>query len=510
MTKRNQRSGLWGTVLPTTLGVAAMGIGVGVWAAGPYTSDGSDTLGDVAPTTIALSGANLTYRAMGSGQAETNMSNGTQSIGFMSRNFKSAVLTSHPLWQPATNNVLGLDAAVIVESSWASRMQNLSLPQDTTKPGKALPDSDLSLLLSGYQSAGTTDACRHPNRLAAIDRLTTALHVDQIDHMYRRNDASGTSDTIRERVLTTASGTSGGRFCNGQAPGGLKSDGVTLNHNLDAEDMDPIRRDCVAAVSGLLNATKCIYYPYNVACNAGDVASGVSGVPNGTVCTQGLVVALTDADPGSTDVTTSIARRVAGDDGHKTIGYAGREAVKTVGVATAGPTINKISYSDASIRQAFYPLSRRLFLNHGDSLPNSTNPTDANYDKQQQENTLYDYATGDNGRCNMAPIMKQFGFVSCHNNCNPSTWGSSYNLCEDGDISAAESTMALCVAAGKTCPTSGTMPICCSTGITCTSGATCGSIPAATQGQGCNTTADCATGLTCKADSATGYMECLP
>jgi hypothetical protein len=509
MTKWNQRIGARGTILPTALGVAVAGIGFGVWAAGPYNLDGSDTLGEVAPYTITQSGANLAYRALGSTTGENNLVAGTQTVAFMSRNFKSAVLGSHSSWAPSTGNVLGLDAAVLVTSSWASRMQNVTLPNTVAPTGKFDPDNDMSLILAGAGAAGTDAACRSSARMAAYKRWATAMHTSgYIDHFYRRNDASGTSDTIRERVLTTSSGTSGGRFCNGQASGGVKSDGVTLYTNMDAEDFDPIRRDCPAEVRDssdnlVARATKCIYYPYNYACTYGQTAAGtetVNGetIPSGTACTQGLVVALTQGDPDLANpgkdlpVTVSIAQRVAADIAHSTLGFAGREAVKTAGIATAGPTINKTGFADASVRQNFYPLARRLFLNRGDDV--------ADAGRLAEENILYDYAVNNNGRCHMQPIMSKFGFVTCHANCNSSTWGTSYNLCEDGDIPVAESTMTLCVASGKSCPASGTMPICCSTGATCVASAVCGDVPKTASGLYCNSSAECASG-TCTSSS---------
>ncbi len=488
---KSKRRGARGTLLPTTLAVAATSVGFAAWAA--FDNAGSDTLGDVAPDVIVASGADLTYRAFGSGEAENRMKAGTQSIGFMSRNFKSSVLTAHPAWQPTPNNVLGLDAAVVVEPNKGDQAKNLALPPDPANPGKALPNSDLALVLSGKDALGTTEACRHPDRLAALDRLTTAMHVDQIDHFYRRNDASGTSDTVRERLLTNSTG-AGGRFCNGQAPGGVKASNGYVYTNMDADDMDPIRRECVGA-SARKKATKCTFWPYSVACTAGSTSSSVTAptIPAGIPCTQGLVVALTEIDPEAVDVTISIAHRVGDDVGGKTLGYAGREAVRQVGSPTAGPTLNKRSFADDNVRSADYPLARRLFLNHGDQLPNSANPGDANYNQQQEETKLYSYATDPaDGRCNMHNIMKRWGFVSCYKNCSVTPDG--YNLCDDGTIPAAESTMALCVSAGKTCVST---EFCCSTGALCPASGSCPQASGSPAGFACYADSDCAAGLTC-------------
>ena len=518
MTRWYRGSGMRGTILPAAIAVTASGIGVAVWAAGPYNDDGSDTLGDVAPLVISGSGANLLYRAMGSGQAESEMNANppTQSIGFMSRNFKQAILTAHAAhndhfgtegWQPDTNNVLGLDAAVVVTNSYAGHMSNLSMPLDPNAPGKAAINSDFALVMSGLNGDGTTAACRSQERLDALSRLTISMHgsANQISHIYRRNDASGTSDTMRERVRIN-------RFCNGQAPGGVKSDGVSLWHNLDADDMDPIRRDCVPFGPGVddrKNQTRCTYWPYNATClpDTNSTDNPVAGVPGGIPCTQGLVVALTDADPGASDITISIAHRVADDA--TVLGYAGREAAKQAG--TTSPNINRISSADGVVRLGAYLLSRRLYLNHGDPLPQPANPNDpndplhANVDKQVQEDTLYNWATDPaSGRCHVDPIIKAKGFVTCTTSCR--LWPPpSGNICIDTPYPAAESLPGLCIATGK--PGDGKL-ICCADGNMSTNNVNCGMPVCAANGVTCRSDADCCANLTCQ-ESGVAWL-CKP
>jgi hypothetical protein len=355
-------------------------------------------------------------------------------------------------------------------------------------------------VLGGRDAAGTTDACRHPDRLAALDRLTQAMHVDQIDHFYRRNDASGTTDTMRERLLTNTTG-KGGRFCNGQASGGVKASNGYVYTNMDAEDMDPIRRDCVAA-SARKKATKCTFWPHaTVACTAGSTSNATNAptIPAGIPCTQGLIVALTEADPEASDVTVSIAHRVGDDVGGKTMGFAGREAVRQSGSPTAGPTLNKRSFADDNVRSADYPLARRLFLNHGDPLPAALAA------QMAEEEKMYTFATDPaDGRCNMHPIMKKWGFISCYKNCSIPPDG--YNLCDDGTIPAAESTMALCVAAGRSCAAT---EICCSTGALCPTSGTCAAPNAGGDGWACAVDSDCNAGLTCQ-DLAGVSKVCAP
>jgi hypothetical protein len=337
------------TILPATLAMVASVPSVAVWAADHY---GSETLGDVASAAIVASGANLVWKATSSSKVESRMCEAFQSNGFMSRNFERDVLTAHPTWVPDINNVLGLDAVVVVTGAYSARMQNLNMPLDPALPGKAAVNSDFAVVMAGWNGAGTIPACRHPNRLAALNRITIAMHVSQIDHIYRMNDASGATETIRERVRID-------RFCNGQAPGGVRGDYGARYHNLDADDMDPIRRDCVpfGEDDPSKNQTRCTYWPYNATCLPGQNSTDnpLPGVPGGIPCTQGLIIALTDGDPDPAhpgsflDVTRSIAQRVADDTTFKTIGYAGREAVRQAGT-TAGPTINHISFADGSVR----------------------------------------------------------------------------------------------------------------------------------------------------------------
>ena len=475
------------TILPTSVAMATVGIGVAAWAVAPYVSKGSDTLGDVAPDTISGSGANLTYQALGSGTAESMMLNGTQYVGFMSRNFKQTVLDGHSSWWPGPKNVLGLDAATVVVRESPTKIQNVVLPQNPDKQNFALPESVLSLALSGKGALGTAAACRAPERLAALTSISTDMAGTPLKHFYRRNDASGTSDTIRERVLTTASGTSGGRFCNGQAPGGVK-DAVSgaLFTNADAEDMDPIRKDCVEA-DDTHATTKCTYWPYNVACFVKNKISTASDpgspVPAGIKCTQGFIVALTEVDPGSSDVTVSIANRVFNDSSGGTLGYAGREAVEQAGT-TYGPTIERISNAALNVRLNAYPLSRRLFLNHGDPA--------ADTGRQVEENKLYNWATGGSGRSHMQSIMSKWGFITCFD--DPAVIPPGYNLCTDEDIPAAVTTMGLCTAEGKSC-TAGT-PCCDGSNCPATPNNTCPLAPALVDTP-CASDNDCGTGMSC-------------
>jgi hypothetical protein len=128
------------------------------------------------------------------------------------------------------------------------------------------------------------------------------------------------------------------RFCNGTAPGPT---------NLDAQDNDPIRYPCVPS-DDTRAVTKCSD-PYGNLCTA--------GTPG---CTQGLVVALSEADPNTSDVTVSLSRRVKNDSA--SVAFAGRQAVKQPQSPTNGVNINTISYAPQNIRLDQYMFSRRLYL----------------------------------------------------------------------------------------------------------------------------------------------------
>jgi hypothetical protein len=320
------------TSLATSLAVVATG-SAGVMAAAPYTFIGSDTMTEVTRDSITQCQSagglctpnSLTYLNTGSGAGESALLAAvpTQRIAPMSRNFKASVLTAHPNWTPGLQNIIGLDAAVIVEKNAASgfsKCPNLTAALDSAAPGKAQVDTLIGLVLGGKDGAGDHVACSHPDRLAAVDALAACFGgISFIDHFYRRDDRSGTTDTMKERFRIQ-------RFCNGRAPGLLSG----LDNNLANDDADPIRRTCVAAAAGTYAKTACTLYPAYTSCTAGEAN-----------CTQGLVVALSENDPGMPDITTTIARRVRLDANNQTVGFAGREASRQTG--NAAPNINTVS-----------------------------------------------------------------------------------------------------------------------------------------------------------------------
>ena len=187
------------TALATTLFVAVAG-SAGAMAGSPWTLVGS---GDLA---FLFSGSSqFAYDRSGAKAAETALLGPvpTLRIAPMVRNFKTSVLSAHPNWTPGQQNIIGLDAAVIVEKNAASgysKCPNLAAALDSTAPGKAQVDTLLGLVLGGKGGAGTTSACSDPERLAAADALAGCFGgISFIDHFYRRDDRSGVTTTMKEK-----------------------------------------------------------------------------------------------------------------------------------------------------------------------------------------------------------------------------------------------------------------------------------------------------------------------
>ena len=119
-TSRNCSKRMFGVAIPTAIAVVAIASGA-AWAQ-TYVIEGSDTMTNLVNDAIAASGARLTYRNIGSGQAEKDMASlpgqlVLQGIGPMSRNFVASLLSPHPNWQPTDANVVCLDGPVVVVNS---------------------------------------------------------------------------------------------------------------------------------------------------------------------------------------------------------------------------------------------------------------------------------------------------------------------------------------------------------------------------------------------------------
>ena len=287
-------------------------------------------------------------------------------------------------------------------------MPNLNVPLSTTEPGKTEVDTIIGLVLGGKGGLGTKEACSAPERLAAVDELAACFGgISYIDHFFRRDDRSGTTDTMKERFKIQ-------RFCNGRG-GGLLGGNPS---NLANDDADPIRRECAPATATAAK-TACTLWPSPVQCTAGDPG-----------CTQGLVVALSENDPGLGDITISIARRVRLDPNNQTVGFAGREAAFQVG--NAAPNLNTISPSadnpqeplvnispnNFNVRASAYIASRRLFVNKSDLPVGNNRPGGRTADDiaaDEAELNLYAWMTDPilGGRFNVDPILIAHGFLPC-------------------------------------------------------------------------------------------------
>jgi PBP superfamily domain len=458
--------------------VGALGAAVNASAqvAAPWNVAGSDTLEKVMKDAISaaetapdgaggfiLTPNQLKYVGGGSGTAETANGNGIQAIAPMSRQYGSAVLTAHPAWAPSLQNVIGVDAVVIVSRQQPSIAKTVAIPsvfdpgQNTMKAvanntalafDATLTNAGYSALiqtiLSGPDGSGSFKACSDPRRAQAVYDFAQANGVGTIDTFFRRDDNSGTSNVFQDRMNV-------GRFCNGRGRGVLGSNTLAVggaftgSANLNNQDLDPIRRTCLSAP--LLNGAarppiRCTWTataPATV--NGRTVARGDFCTPadnsvspgcdaTGTCpCTHGLVVALSVGDDAANfaDVTATIASRVAADTTNKTYGYAGREAVRQskIGVLTNAPYINNTSYSDAVVQLDQYLLSRRLYLNYASTVTDA-GAANGGTARIGFEKTLYNWMTdqtgnnnadGTTGRCNLDPIIAANGFIPCAKTC---------------------------------------------------------------------------------------------
>jgi hypothetical protein len=443
-------------------------------AVAPWNVSGSDTLEKVVKGAISaaqtapdglggviLTPGQLVYVGGGSGTAESANTASTQAIAPMSRQYGSAVLTAHPSWAPGLQNVIGVDAVVIVSRQQPSIAKTISIAtqfdagQNTTKASPNVsPAFDPTLtnpgysaiiqtILSGPDGSGSFAACADPRRAQAVFDFAQKNGVATIDTFYRRDDNSGTSNVFQDRMNV-------GRFCNGRGRGVLGSNTITVGSftahpNLNNQDLDPIRRTCLNPP--LLNGSarppiRCTWTAIAPATvngrtvNRGDfctpadnsVAPGCDA--SGTCpCTHGLVVALSVGDDNASfaDVTATIASRVAADTTNKTYGYAGREAVRqqALGVLTNAPYINNTSYSDAVVQLDQYLLSRRLYLNYAGTVTDA-GAANGGTARIGFERTLFNWMTdptgnnnadGSIGRCNLDPIISANGFIPCAKTC---------------------------------------------------------------------------------------------
>jgi hypothetical protein len=224
------------------------------------------------------------------------------------------------------------------------------------------------------------------------------------------------------------------------APTGL------VSYNLANQDIDPVRFACPDVTTGTL-PTNCTNVWTGQYCTSNDnphdpLTGALScdptlpydgtlsvGAANGCPCTQGFIVALTEGDNTTTlfDVTRTIGSRVAADGGGS-MGYAGREAIRS-GYNNQAPSIGYSPLADAKIRDDSYVLARRLFLakapNNGDAAKGTGESAAGGALKVAQEQLLANFMTADSttsivgtsGACNIQDIVKKAGYLGCMADC---------------------------------------------------------------------------------------------
>lgn len=336
-------------------------------------------------------------------------------------------------------NVVALDAGVIVTKQGG--VKNIQLPIVGIDESQAAPNTSpvtwnfltpnegytqlLAIVLGGVDGSGSFAACADPRRINAVQDLAALQGTPSgtINHFYRRDDNSGTTDTFKEKLRVD-------RFCNGRAVG-INGTNKT-NTNLNNQDYDPIRRPCAVIPGQRATACTDVTVTPPVACSSGPT------------CTQGLVVALSVGDNDTTlaDVTATMGSRVDADA--DSVAFAGRAAVKDPAYLVSGPSIRTRTTGDNSVRLGLYMLSRRLFVNYADwdgdgatatgygatgtnntTLGNSTAAPDAV--RIDAEGRLWNWMTAD--RFNYDPVARGQGFITCDTDPGTDVCGLPGNLC---------------------------------------------------------------------------------
>ena len=460
---------------------------------GCFRLDGSDTLTDVVHKLINASGACISYHNIGSTQAETNMvaadggSAGTvnQGIGPMSRNFKVTVANDNTTlgttlrtdWVAYDPKVVALDAGILSfykrtggavnidnVKGWPTACSGLSSCQSAIT-NHVTP---LAVLVGGNPASGntskaTTPECADPCRECLVGWLGSASQEGvPIEHILRRDDKSGTQDTFREylNVTPTNPKLAVALWCNGKSEGNTAHPGHA-GASLLNEDLDPIRKDCMAGPNGQYAATRCTYYPTSQNCLSGDddiPAHGSKTIRGVTVsnpyanplkCTQGLVVAISENDPApATDITTSIGLRVefgAGLAQGSIIGLTGLAGDLSGLPSSNGAAVNTAVAIDGitpttkdNIYFASYALSRRLFLQQNPRFTDAKTSAGELPGRTNEELKVYNWVQNSANGCALATIVQNAGFLQkirldCSKDCTTGPSAGSTISCLKGD-----------------------------------------------------------------------------
>jgi hypothetical protein len=237
-------------------------LGAGGAAIGAIQLAGSDTLEDVTKIMLQDPACNpngtLSYIGGGSSTGENAMRAGTQDVSPMSRAIGAGIctMTATATRSPATsaNLFFCLDGLAIVANSNVAPGKPESacgLAFNTTVATSAGPytfnawQDILKVLFAGVDHNNVKD-CNSPIRNALAASYNSVFQTacagsgvctGAIQHLFRRSDLSGTTDTFLSLVGLPAIATN--PFCNGV---GITTPGAG---NADFVDNDPIRRPCV-------------------------------------------------------------------------------------------------------------------------------------------------------------------------------------------------------------------------------------------------------------------------
>jgi hypothetical protein len=319
----------------TTIAIATfLTIGAGAVGASALNIKGSDTLYNLTQAIITscqqtdgLPAGSIVYDGTGSGNGESGMKSGTQQVAPMSRAVKGATsgagcTVSGTAGSPTTVEglVLGLDGIAIIGATTTAGSaacngaadpdcngspSNVGLAYSTPVAGTTYTLSNwkdvLRIVYAGVDMAAgssmTTRDCNSTLRRAVVNswgnmfqNACSSSSCTQLRHAFRRDDASGTTDTL-VTLLGLASIVSTGSspstpFCNALKP---TDTAPTLGRFYpDYQDNDVIRRACLGSNNGTTPSTS----PHEQVCSRnGDLGlvltiPPVDTLPQGTLAGQ--------------------------------------------------------------------------------------------------------------------------------------------------------------------------------------------------------------------------------
>ena len=239
---------------------------------------GSDTLEAVTNSVLSQCPAatGVSYLGTGTGNGENAMVAGTQQIAPMSRKVKCSISSTNPSSQ---GKVLGYDGLSIVRSQCTfvngDCQSYTSIPGYTFQAGTdngayTVACDKLRVLYFGRDHNNVTD-CNSATRQALVNSWDNVFEgavseasCTQLRHAFRRDDASGTTDTLKGVCALPSAAV----FCNGTT----------------GQDNDPIRRPAtpanydIAAADGTLG----VVLPISVPSTATNIYS--PGTPSTNSC----------------------------------------------------------------------------------------------------------------------------------------------------------------------------------------------------------------------------------